>query len=179
MPRLVRFRLVSTACLILTMLSAHTAGQDARPDSHVRADDARLAKAIRDGLVQSRTFRELVARLDQASGLVFLVSSRCVTRVSQPRACLDHNIRVTGGLRFLRVNVHPSESGATLLAVIAHELQHALEILSDETITSLEAVEKLYERIGRKVRSGTVETEAAQAVQDAVYREARAWSRGR
>ena len=179
MFRHVSFRLVSIACLILTMLSATAAGQEARGGSHVRADDARLMKAIRDGLVQSRTFQELVDRLDQASGLVFVASSLCLTRGAQPRACLDHNIRITGGRRFLRANIHPTESGAKLLALIAHELQHALEILSDETIRSLEAVQQLYERIGTKVRSGVFETAAAQAVEDAVYREARAWSRAR
>ena len=174
MARLFRSPLVSMACLSLTIVwTSPAAGQGGAAGSHVRADDARLTNALREGVRQSPTFRDLVARLDQTSGLVHLVSSRCLTRVSEPRACLDHNIRVSGGFRFLRVNVHPSESGVTLLALIAHELQHALEILADDSIMTFEDVEKLYERIGTKRRSGTVETEAALCVQDVVLREAR------
>lgn len=153
--------------------------QAARAASHVRTEDAELATVIRAGLEQSATFRDLVTRIDRASGFVYVVSSRCVTRGWEPRACLDHHIRVSGGVRFLQVNVHPSESGARLLALIAHELQHALEVLSDETITTLEDVERLYRRIGEDQGSGIVETAAALRVEGLVFREARAWLRAR
>jgi hypothetical protein len=136
-------------------------------------------KVLREGVEQSAAFRELVDRLDRAPGLVYVVSSRCLTRVSQPAACMDHNIRVSGGFRFLRVNIRPGESGPRLLALIAHELQHALEVLSDCAVTTVEDVERLYKRIGTKQRSGTFETEAALRMQDTVYREASAWNRVR
>lgn len=154
-------------------------GQDRRAGSHVRTEDAALATVIRDGLEQSATFRDLVTRIDRASGFVYVVAARCVARTSEPRACLDHRIRVSGGFRFLQVNVHPSESGATLLALIAHELQHALEVLSDDTITTSEDVQRLYERIGTIERSGIVETGAALRMQRLVLREARASLRAR
>jgi hypothetical protein len=121
-----------------------------------------------------------VNRIDRSSGLVYVVSSRCGTRLWEPGACLDHRIRVSGGLRFLRVNVYPGESGGRLVALIAHELQHALEVLSDQTVTTQQDVEKLYEQIGRKrLASGNFETDAAQRVQDAVLREAHERARAR
>jgi predicted Zn-dependent protease len=87
---------------------------------------------------------------------------------------------VSGGFRFLRVNIYPGASGERLLALIAHELQHALEVLSDESVTSLAGVQELYQRIGAKRREAdNFETEAAQRVQDRVYREARAQTRHR
>jgi hypothetical protein len=81
---------------------------------------------------------------------------------------------VSGGFRFLRVNIYPGESGARLVALIGHELQHAVEVLSDESATSQEDVAKLFERIGiQRKSSNNFETEDAQRVEDAVYREMR------
>lgn len=179
MSRLSPLRPGVATCLILLLSGKPLAGQDAQAGSHVRAEDPQLLKVIREGRDQSPTFRELVEGIDNASGIVHVVYSRCLTRAWQPRACLDHNIRVSAGYRFLRVNIHPGESGATLLGLVAHELQHALEVLADDTVTTSEHVERLYERIGTTRRSGGVETEAALQVQDRVYREARASSRGR
>src|ERR1700750_2371651 len=119
--------------------------QDSRRGSHVRTEDRQLSKIIRQGLNQSSTFRELVDRIDRLPGLVYVVWSRCGTRLWEPGACLDHRVAVSGGIRFLRVNIYPGESGERLLALIAHELQHALEVLSDNNATSPEDVVKLYE----------------------------------
>jgi hypothetical protein len=149
------------------------ATQDPQTGPHVRTEDPQLAKIIRQGLDQSPTFRELVNRIDSLSGFVYVVWSRCGTRHGEPDACLDHRLSVSGGFRFLRVNIYPGASGERLLALIAHELQHALEVLSDDNVTSQEEVEKLYERIGIKGAAGSFETAAAQRVQGAVYREAR------
>lgn len=101
---------------IASTLSPSLAAQDAQAGSHVRTKDAKLATVIREGLDRSATFRDLVDRIDRASGIVHLVSARCVARTWEPRACLDHHIRVSEGFRYLRVHVHPTESGATLLA---------------------------------------------------------------
>jgi hypothetical protein len=170
---------IRTTLFILTVLGnlrvATAQDADARP--HVRSEDRQLSKAIQQGLEWSPTFRDLVNRLDRSSGIVHVVFSRCGTRLWEPAACLDHRIVVSGSVRYLRVNIYPGESGAKLLALIAHELQHALEVLSNHTIATAEDVEKLFEAIGTKGRSGSFETEAALRVQDAVYREAREWLR--
>jgi hypothetical protein len=147
--------------------------RDPQTGPHVRTEDPRLSKIIRQGQDQSPTFRELVNRIDRLSGFVYVVWSRCGTRQGEPDACLDHRLSVSGGIRFLRVNIYPGASGERLLALIAHELQHALEVLSDDSVTSQEEVEKLYERIGIRGAAGNFETAAAQGVQGAVYREAR------
>jgi len=146
---------------------------DPQTGAHVRSEDARLSNVIRQGLDQSPTLRDLVHRIDRLSGFVYVVSSRCGTRGWEPDACLDHRIGISGGFRFLRVNISPGASGERLLALIAHELQHALEVLSDDNVTSQEEVAKLYERIGIKGLAGSFESAAAQRVQGAVYREAR------
>jgi hypothetical protein len=181
MARLSPSRLFATACLFLSILFGKTAAAQNDPAApHVRSEDSKLSKVIREGIDQSPTFRDLIKRLDNLPGLVYVVSSRCGTRLWEPAACLDHRIGVNGEFRFLRVNIHPSESGARrLLPLIAHELQHALEVLSDETVTTPEDIERLYARIGINQRAGTFETDAARRIQRAVYREAREWLRAR
>ena len=51
-----------------------------------------------------------------------------------------------GGYRYLRVGLH-RQSPATTAAVLAHELQHALEI-DGADVASHEEFERLYRRIG-------------------------------
>jgi hypothetical protein len=169
-----------TAPADVSAKSEGVVAQDSQTGSHVRTEDPQLSKVIRQGVDQSPTFRELMNRIDSLSGFVYVVWSRCGTRLWEPGACLDHHVAVSGGVRFLRVNIYPGESGERLLALIAHELQHALEVLSDNNATSQENVAKLYERIGLKRRAAdNFETEAAGRVQDAVYREARERARTR
>jgi hypothetical protein len=169
-----------TAPADVSAKSEAVVAQDSQTGSHVRTEDPQLSKVIRQGLDLSPTFRELMNRIDSLSGLVYVVWSRCGTRLWEPSACLDHRVAVSGGVRFLRVNIYPGESGERLLALIAHELQHALEVLSDNNATSQKNVAKLYERIGLKRRAAdNFETEAAGRVQDAVYREARERARTR
>lgn len=178
MARRSYFRLLSAACVTFMLLpnGARAAQDDLRP--HVRANDRLLSQAIRDGQDQSATFRALLDRIDGLPGLVFLVSSRCGARESELPACLEHRIRTVAGLRFLRINIYPGESGARLIALIAHELEHAAEVLSEDGVTSQHDVEALLARIGRRQRSGSFETEAAQRTQTTVFREVRAHARG-
>jgi len=87
-------------------------------------------------------------------------------------------VQVRGGYRFLRVNLTPGEAEHRQLPLLAHELQHALEVLSDEAAISLDGVAKLYERIGvRRPGVGIFATDAARRVQDTVYREVREYRR--
>jgi hypothetical protein len=139
----------------------------------VRAEDPKLRALIARGAAESPTFREIVDRIDRLPGLVHVVASQCGA-LSALSACLDHDVHTRGGYRFLRINILPGEAEHRQLPLLAHELQHALEILSDSSATSLESVEKLYERIGtRQPGVGNFETDAARRVQDTVYQEIR------
>jgi hypothetical protein len=167
------FRLVLLTVLVLTpLLAARALAQDPRTGPHVRTDDATLRRLMERGLKQSPTFRELVRQIDQLPGLVYVVPSRCGA-LSGLSACLDHDVKVRGGYRFLRVNVMPGDPAFRQLPLLAHELQHAVEVLSDDSATSQETVTRLYERIGVPKGLGNFETEAAQRVQETVVLELR------
>jgi hypothetical protein len=174
-PRFPARSLPSTACLFACLVVPANAAnaQAGLASPHVRSDDPALVQVIQEGVARSQTFRAIVDQIDRLPGLVYLVSSRCGAK-SMLRACLDHNVRARGDYRFLRVNITPNESGSRLIALVAHELQHAVEVLSDDSATSQDGVTGLYERIARKrTRAGVFETDAALATQTAVMRELR------
>jgi hypothetical protein len=169
---------VAVVCLLaLVGFRGVSAAQDAAGGRHVRTDDATLRGLMTRGDAESPTFRGIVLHIDRLPGLVYVVASQCGARW-ELAACLDHRVQVRGGYRFLRVNMPPGEPVHRQLPLLAHELQHALEVLSDESAISLDSVAQLYERIGvRRPGAGVFETDAARRVQDAVYREVREYRR--
>ena len=77
--------------------------------------------------------------------------------------------------RNIRIVINTRTTNDRLIATIAHELQHALEIIRTPEATGAEQVMALYRRIGKgecaKGRSDRCETEAALAVEAKVLGE--------
>jgi hypothetical protein len=63
------------------------------------------------------------------------------------------------------------ESGDRRLLTLAHELQHAIEVLEAPDVATAGAVDELFERIGTNTSAGVMETQAALDVERAVGRE--------
>jgi hypothetical protein len=67
--------------------------------------------------------------------------------------------------RHIRIVLKPLPTDYRLMATIAHELQHALEILGESDVIDGESALRLYRRIAigecKRGRSETCETEAA------------------
>ena len=146
-----------------------TAPPDVR--EHIRVSDCGLAQAVAIGMERSETFRQTVARVKALNGIVYVSG----TYVSQPSAkrvlygALQHRIVRAGDARVLFVIVVPGHEN-THIARLAHELQHAIEVLeSGETTDS--GVERLFERIGVETSARTFETEAAGAIERRVAKE--------
>jgi hypothetical protein len=79
-----------------------------------------------------------------------------------------------GGYRYVRVALHPELNQDLMIAGLAHELQHVLEVIQNPEVTSEPALTALYQRIGRSNRtSGSIgwETEEARSVATRVRRE--------
>jgi hypothetical protein len=80
------------------------------------------------------------------------------------------------GRPYLRTLVNPDHRHRdNVIATLAHELQHAIEVASAPDITDAASIQALFRRIGR-VRLGnrsavTYETEAAERAGEAVQRE--------
>jgi hypothetical protein len=164
-----------TLAVLLTMLYPGTPSSLAL-SPHVRSTDATMLQRLRDGCSRSATFKRLVDELEGTSTIVYVERGICA--FGHFKACLPHSITVAGDTRYLRIIVEGGD-GVTELAVIGHELQHALEIARAPNIRSADDITELFRRIGRSPHCplGTpdcYETSSALAAGDAVLREVQA-----
>jgi hypothetical protein len=114
----------------------------------VRAEDPLLSAAISQGVERSSTFRRLLEAIDATDGLVYVTEGTCGQGV---QACLHMSIELAGANRLLRILVNPRRAaGCELFASIGHELQHALEALSNPNIKTSFALFSFFHQIGRE-----------------------------
>ena len=137
--------------------------------SHVRVRHAELEPFLREAVEKSATTRALVAALDASDVIVYLE----VLPGMGPS--LPAGIRYAGSggrFRYLRIALNPVNSRAQMIAMIGHELQHAVEIAAEPTIRSRHDLQEHYERVGIIGRAGnTWDTEAARDAGRIVFRE--------
>jgi hypothetical protein len=115
----------------------------------VRTLDPYIATLLRRGAERSATFRQLIERIGQTDGIVYIVPGTCRSRL---RACFLHSVTLAGSNRILRVVVNTRREPRQVIASIAHELWHALEVLSEPGIRDDLAIYNFYSREG--VRRG-------------------------
>jgi hypothetical protein len=140
------------------------------PD-YIRSFDCRLAKVVASGLERSETLRQLVGRVGCLKGIVYIEAQyyvRLQAGIVLPGA-LAHTVTNAGEYRILRLMVGPHSEDRAIV-VLAHELQHAVEVLESDATTEAE-IDRLFERIGVPGSTGIVETRAAREVGRAVARE--------
>jgi hypothetical protein len=123
-------------------------------------------------MARSATFRWLVDRVGELNGIVYIKDGFYVNDSTKRvlSGALSHRISMPGAHRVLHVMVAP-ESGDRPLITMAHELQHAIEVLEAPDVATEAAVDQLFERIGMHAGTGIVETQAALNVERAVVRE--------
>jgi len=145
-----------------------SAGNPTAPnDARVRAEDPTLSTLIRQAIDQSATFRRLVAEIQASDGIVHVIRGRCGHSVP---ACLLLWMGAAGPNRMLRVVVDSDKTDIDTMALLGHELKHALEVLAEPSVRTGAGMFQLYRRNGA-VRRETFETEEAIVAGDAVYRE--------
>jgi len=136
---------------------------------HVRGNgDSAVAALIEEGSRVSVTFRQLVAAIDRTNGLVYVEPGKCGHGV---RACMPLSVTVAGPHRILRILLDLHRDVSALLGALGHELQHALEVLSDVRITSTNAAYLFYAQIA-PTASDRFETDAAIRAGEQVERDA-------
>ena len=143
------------------------------PEARVRSTDATILELLREGTERSATFRSLIDAINHVIGFVYVEFGICA--FGHVDGCLLPFIAATQGDRYLRVIVtfdtHRREHDR-LLALIAHELQHAIEVLEHPEVVDLPTMDAMYRRIGRALPGATgYETAAARAVEGTVLSE--------
>jgi hypothetical protein len=112
---------------------------------HVRAVDTRIGGAIADGLRRSTTFAQLVLALDRSDVIVYIETAR-----GMPSSLAGRMLITPGpaGYRYLRIQVAAASRGNELIALVGHELQHALEVAESPGVRDELSLIALYEAIG-------------------------------
>ena len=136
-----------TTSAAATESSAAIAGQPSlmAPDARVRGVSTRVVAVIIEAAAQSKTFRGLVDQIGTTDGVVYVAEGQCRNAV---RACLLHTMTAMGPHRVLWIIVDARNTDRELMADIGHELQHAVEVLSNRNVRSNSAMTLLYNRIG-------------------------------
>lgn len=139
--------------------------------TQVRTTDCTVAETISRGMSQSTTFRQIVERVGALDGIVY-ISRGYVFRDQSGHplpGALHHRVVRAGSYRLLYVTVAP-DSVARAIAILGHELQHAIEVL-ESGATSERQIDALFDRIGAHAGSFEAETDGALNAQRAIAKE--------
>jgi hypothetical protein len=167
--------------LIAAMVAGQAAPAEAGPAmfSRVRSLEPAIVAAIEEGARLSPTFRALLDTINGTDGLVYVEEGRCGRGV---RGCTLHSVVLSGPHRLMRIKVETRKAGDELMALLGHELQHAIEVLRRPELRSNAAIVSFYQQEGTFSDGTAVETTAAvnagMAV-DAEVRQARAGAIGK
>jgi hypothetical protein len=143
------------------------------PAARVRSTNATILEMLREGAERSATFRSIIDAIDHSTGIVYVEFGYCA--FGHVNGCLLPFIASAHGDRYLRILVTPDRNRRShdqLLALLAHEMQHALEVLEHNEVVDVATMEAMYRKFGKPLIGLTgYETSAARAAGDAVLNE--------
>jgi hypothetical protein len=154
----------------MLMLALAITTQDSS-EQHVRATAPKILSLIDAGLSHSATFRRLVATLNESDVIVYIEPKRTRQALG---GYLAHNIVAQGGYRYLHVAVETQGAERRLVSLLAHELQHAVEVAQTPDARDEESLQRMFARLAVKFGcAGTScsETQAAKDVEGIVLEE--------
>jgi hypothetical protein len=142
-------RIILLLLLVITTSRSLTAETVSAPRPHIRTTDRRLMRLVQDGEKTSETFRRLVDRLRQSDVVVYL---ECGGGSADGRLTF---VSAVGGYRYVHVRVARMASADVQIALIGHELRHAVEIADAPDVVDSSSLAREYQRIGFVSPSGT------------------------
>ena len=128
------------------------------PTRHVRAESGDARRVLGEGYRRSLTFALLIDRLQASDVTVYVALARVL-----PPPLLGRSELVSGARysRYVRIDVRQAPNPEETIALVAHELQHALEIADARDVIDEAALERLYKRIGTSSGPEMFETRRA------------------
>ena len=167
--RAVTLRVTFVVALIGGSPSLSAGAIDSPAISRVRSSDPVITALIDRATAHSPTFRLLRLRLESSDGIVYIEPGTCGHGA---RACLKMWMSVSGPYRFLRIIVdrQKADSDVDFMGSIGHELQHAIEALSQPSMTDGAKLYNFFRRAA-PTDNNRFETAAAIKAGDAVRHE--------
>jgi hypothetical protein len=134
---------------------------------HVRSTDPRMREWIRIGAAESQTFRSLLKVLGESDLIVHVQSvDRLMT------AGRTYFVTSTATARYIRIEVALRGNVNEIIALIGHELQHAVEIAREPRIRDRQGLSLFYKGMPANSMSTTeYDSVAARVIEDRVRRE--------
>jgi hypothetical protein len=164
-------RMFAVALILLWLTS--TVNAQIPHDSQVRSSSSYLRDLLAQGYAKSVTFRHLIVRLNESDVVVYIEPH--LTMQSSRSGHLTSRVVIGGSKRYLRIRVNPRGRPNTMIARLAHELQHALEVADAPAVRDEVTFEKHFMLIDSGTcRGACFETIAARETQLVVAKELRA-----
>jgi hypothetical protein len=140
------------------------------PTRHVRTMNADVQRLLASGIDRSPTFHAMMARLEGTDVIVYIEPVPMLPGTLVGRLVM---LPYGGSQRYLRIQVTFGQSSADTIALIGHELRHALEIAEARNVVDEKDLIALYRRIGDRAREGLhqYDTAAARSTGQRVSRE--------
>jgi hypothetical protein len=132
------------------------------PTRRVRSTNPRILELLETGMRRSPTFAELVKAVNATDVIVYIEPVRELPRALAGRLLL---LPISTSQRYLRIQVRRDLPPRDLIALIGHELRHAIEIAQEPTVRDNAAMISLFQRIGHSSSDWhTFDTSAAQSI---------------
>lgn len=146
--------------------------RDAVRDARVRPYDARSAGLLLEGLRRSDRLRTIVETIEKGNVIAYLQTQ---PGLKDRLAGTVTWVTATPKFRYVRISLNPALGGDLAIALLAHELQHVVEIAHEPSVVNETSLEAFYRRTGTRMLAHTNgwDTEAARAAGDHVRRELR------
>jgi hypothetical protein len=160
------------ACVLAGVAPVRAESNDHIP--RIRTTDRRIRSLIDEGVRLSPTFHDLVDRVEAADVVVYVqCDAFMTTRIRGGRLTF---VSAAGGFRYVVVRMQWLPSPQHQIALLAHELQHAVEIGDTPAIVDSASLAREYRRMGetRDVSGGSetvFDTRMANAVGHRVLKE--------
>ena len=156
---------------LLMVLALALATQESAPPRNVRTVDSKILALIDAGISGSATFRGLIATLNESDVIVYIAPKLSRHALG---GYFAHHVVSRGQFRYVRIAVDIAGAEHRLVAVLAHELQHAVEVAQAPDARDAQSVERLFSRLAVAFGCGAsncFETKAAMDVQEMVSAE--------
>jgi hypothetical protein len=165
----------SAAVLTIVVLTGFGSSLAAANDeglgmSRLRSGHVRIVEAFKVAYARSATFRALVDTMESSGDIVYLEAATPTSRQFRSSLRLASS---KGGVRYLRIEIDVWQIQRVVVAQLAHELQHATEVVGRPDVVDAPSLIGLYKQIGfRSCQSGECwETSQAKAIERLVVEE--------
>lgn len=143
--------MLRAAVLVGLLIAAGTAAAG-ESVPRIRSTDPRLRSLVAEGVRTSDAFRVLVERLERSDVIVYV---QCDTHAAGGRSAGGGRLAfltAAGGFRYVVVRMAWLQPRQLQIAMLAHELQHAVEIADTPDIVDAQTLAHEYGRMTDAVR---------------------------